>query len=616
MDLTLRVVRKKFSFQCHLMDHTDAEDVEEELDIWNNWPVSKMARFSCKYCLVLLKTHKDFIAHMTQHGAGGRKSRTWNCTYCEEKLNSINGLVEHLKQSHSNVYYGDRNEKSQRKAIGRKPILKSEWCEACQKYLAPEEIKGHKVEGKCSTSRSRQIAENKYACPLKTCGKRMKTVSLLKFHFVLHLKNNPFVCQVEGCGRKFDAQCHLDVHTQFHTGELRVTCPSCKTTLASSKALRRHLTTKKACPGPQAKAKKPPLNLLLLPILKDSIKRRKLETPKNAINKIMLTDPVFIETCRENPGFRDLMIGFNRDSNLTQEKRVFRCVKCQLVFSIRKSLQKHRESCDGNINSSDESLKDGPAGESDHTFNYEKIRVKLGCQICGDYFDHGDELKQHLSQHPPETMFKCNECEEVFSTSTSKYRHMQLTHFSFKCSKCKQKFGTDDTLREHLLKNKHKCTIKKRDCVICKICDKSLSCVDSWRRHMLLMHGIKIAAKKAKSKVPSLKRIRSQKSRVKDHKTMPIDDESPPSMAVAVKVELDHTSNNRPRISGIRCEKTRRMPIDDESPPSTAVAVKVEPDLSFEVVTCKNGAGETHKTNEFQIACDKCEKTEPSDVHI
>lgn len=407
------MVFRRYLFQCHLLDHTEAEEVEEELDIWNKWPKSKMARFSCKYCLTLLHTHETFKRHMkSEHGG---KSHRWECSHCRKITNKITLLVEHLKLMHPKAYYGEETDLKALSKGDRK------WkCDDCGNFLGLDESRRHKLLGKCKTDRSVKIAENEFICPLKGCEMRMKSALLLKYHFIRHLKNNPYVCKVEGCGRRFDSHSHLKMHMRFHTGETRVTCPSCGISFARQQGLRRHYM-KKVCKGSDVRVTKPWLRLKTVP------KRTEEGNAKICINEIMKSDPVFIDVCRDNPGFKELMLGRQKISSKNYSgqvtpssvKKLWRCFKCNLAFSIQKSLLKHQKLCNAN----------GDFNVSNETNNLEtNEEIMLGCRICGDYFNDKAKLNCHVNEHPPEKLFRCELCDEVFPNNVGKLRHALESH--------------------------------------------------------------------------------------------------------------------------------------------------------------------------------------------
>ncbi|ODM96384.1 Transcription factor E4F1 [Orchesella cincta] len=219
-----------------------------------------------------------------------------------------------------------------------------------------------------------------------------------------------------------------------------------------------------------------------------------------SINKIMMTDPAFISVCKENPGFRELMFGTSAKGTVREtwkwsgvaKPKQYKCKDCSTSFRHVNARNKHMEICKLRTNKEANGIEEEEQCEKGE--NGLKTAVKVGCIICANSFENAAALNRHLeNDHKPEEIFKCNECEDIFSNQNSKRRHFQKyhAHRPFKCTECTADFAQKDRLQLHMEKHKTDANFGRAKC---PHCEKELVNNTSMKRHMFLIHGLKPVA--------------------------------------------------------------------------------------------------------------------------
>ncbi|KAJ6640607.1 PR domain zinc finger protein 5 [Pseudolycoriella hygida] len=162
------------------------------------------------------------------------------------------------------------------------------------------------------------------------------------------------------------------------------------------------------------------------------------------------TQPGLCEIC--NKTFRNIK---SHKSNhlppevitLVEGRLQYRCLKCELLLSTKKSYLDHVH-------------RDCNNGESLENSNYAAHHLTLRtqktflCNICGHVFNRKHSLQIHqLSVHAKKRDFKCQFCEKSFSTEYLKKCH-EKKHLGMSeviCDLCGFKFTCKQILRKHIM---------------------------------------------------------------------------------------------------------------------------------------------------------------------
>jgi len=158
----------------------------------------------------------------------------------------------------------------------------------------------------------------------------------------------------------------------------------------------------------------------------------------------------------------------------------FSCDQCGKSFSKKGGLKIHMEAAHGALPS-------------------------LMCNICGAALKNEQTLKDHIFRRhkdhqaaniPDEKrneIWKCEECEQVFDHKANLAKHMRKhrTETHIPCPMCPQRFIAPPYLRNHVLSNHLKVTIKPFTCVLCaKTYSRSK---DAWEHVGLKHEGAEVA---------------------------------------------------------------------------------------------------------------------------
>ncbi|XP_072932877.1 uncharacterized protein [Epargyreus clarus] len=140
------------------------------------------------------------------------------------------------------------------------------------------------------------------------------------------------------------------------------------------------------------------------------------------------------------------------------------CEICQLRFSDKKNLRKHRLVC--------------------HT-------RKFLCKICPYICYSPDQAKNHMCSHKGKK-YPCKECGEVFKFPNSLLTHTRLKHsVELVCDICGSTFGSKKGLQVHKHKL-HKRVVNEHQGPRCEECDVHFATEMAWKRHLVLCskHGV------------------------------------------------------------------------------------------------------------------------------
>ena len=101
-------------------------------------------------------------------------------------------------------------------------------------------------------------------------------------------------------------------------------------------------------------------------------------------------------------------------------------------------------------------------------------------------------MKIHYSAvHEGKRPFKCNLCDQAFTTKPSRKVHVQVVHekdLPFACDECDKRFGRADRLKRHFTEVHE----GLRKTFMCNLCGKSLCSNQQLKRHVSTIHGVKM----------------------------------------------------------------------------------------------------------------------------
>ncbi|KAJ9110794.1 hypothetical protein QFC20_002835 [Naganishia adeliensis] len=151
---------------------------------------------------------------------------------CTDKLDSVEGLTEHL----SDVHIGKGKTDYQCLWAG------CEVCEEGQEVAANGETpKGRKFATRQKVMRHIQAhtGYRPFVCPI--CGTAVSEQATLVAHIRRHSEDRPFPCDVEGCDKTFASAASLTVHKRTHEGQKEHVCPHCDKGFVEASNLNKHI---------------------------------------------------------------------------------------------------------------------------------------------------------------------------------------------------------------------------------------------------------------------------------------------------------------------------------------------------------------------------------------
>ncbi|XP_057336215.1 zinc finger protein 354C-like [Microplitis mediator] len=237
------------------------------------------------------------------------------------------------------------------------------------------------------------------------------------------INNNPFPCDV--CGRRFRAKVNLMNHVISHQNDRPHACNLCGARYLNKFDLSNHLKTHACSP--------PHLN----------------------------------EDLNNNPGFffTETKTSYPQKKTNTRSTR-YQCSDCRRVFRDKVSVDKHL-CADKNSLSKSKNTSSSNDSEFNCTIcgkNFKsKTRLKrhmlshrdkITCNECGDKFTNERDLLNHSNLHKKklgDKVFKCNECDKVFSSRSSQQIHVRVHtgEKPYACRFCVSAFADGGTLRKH-----------------------------------------------------------------------------------------------------------------------------------------------------------------------
>ena len=228
----------KFLSIKHLTRHLSRKHEKEHgPDIYSSLPVPKGSNRICPICKRVFKTRTIVMEHYTSVHP---EAQIYNCSLCEERYLTLNGLNSHIFFSH------------ERKVTDL-------GCSFCGKeFTMKQELKNHvatdhkekKYEcSKCEASYRSHLSllshiekvheMKKYQCT--TCGEVFETITRLESHIALkHDRTKLFKCP--SCNATYISKKVLDDHISFvHNKSTGHLCPECGENFQEKRRMKEHI---------------------------------------------------------------------------------------------------------------------------------------------------------------------------------------------------------------------------------------------------------------------------------------------------------------------------------------------------------------------------------------
>ncbi|XP_055533780.1 zinc finger and BTB domain-containing protein 17-like [Wyeomyia smithii] len=145
------------------------------------------------------------------------------------------------------------------------------------------------------------------------------------------------------------------------------------------------------------------------------------------------------------------------------------CDQCGKTFSTTGALKKHSYIHTGDMPFECSLCKKRlPTAHKlkEHTMRHEGIKNHV-CPYCGQKKTTRHELKVHMNYHTREKQFTCHVCAQVFSNIGNMSRHIKIVHCGIKaypCTYCDRSFGKAETLKHHVMTHTGE---KPHECKVC-----------------------------------------------------------------------------------------------------------------------------------------------------
>ncbi|XP_053687765.1 oocyte zinc finger protein XlCOF6-like [Sabethes cyaneus] len=145
------------------------------------------------------------------------------------------------------------------------------------------------------------------------------------------------------------------------------------------------------------------------------------------------------------------------------------CDQCGKTFSTTGALKKHSYIHTGDMPFECSLCKKKlPTAHKlkEHTMRHEGIKNHV-CPYCGQKKTTRHELKVHMNYHTREKQFTCHVCAQVFSNIGNMSRHIKIVHCGIKaypCTYCDRSFGKAETLKHHVMTHTGE---KPHECKVC-----------------------------------------------------------------------------------------------------------------------------------------------------
>ncbi|KAM8868988.1 zinc finger protein 1035 isoform 1-T2 [Spinachia spinachia] len=476
-------------------------------------------KFSCPECEKTFKNQSEVEIHQHSHDP----NRPFSCRLCNQGFQKRQSLCDHYKEDHpdnmftccfcSKVYsvkkslarHYRRWHRDEQRNFGTTSQEKSA---AAQQSSSQISTTGESDEDRYTGSEGSDSDSAPYF-PCHVCGKTFPTSEGLEDHQRCHLGEKPHECAE--CGKCFFQAAQLQQHERMHKSEYQ--CQACGRGFVTLFALRKHKHTHgKNRPYRCSKCDfsfAGPLKLA-----EHMSTHREENFPCDICNRVFLSKSSRVEHRKSHSKSNDcphpLVLkeehNMSEVSGVSPEELKYRCGVCSERFKDPEKLSEH--GC-------------MEAKERPHS-----------CSDCNKHFLHASHLEKHRTTHhvsPPNSEYRCNQCNNSFSTSRDFLCHLKshgvtaaelkqhtkatdvaqsngficpvchlyfanaaelMGHFpthsdgTFECQICKMTFPSRSKLDEHEC---HHVTCAKK--FECKECDQKFGEKDDLKQHQETEHS-------------------------------------------------------------------------------------------------------------------------------
>nr|CAD7447618.1 unnamed protein product [Timema bartmani] len=181
-------------------------------------------------------------------------------------------------------------------------------------------------------------------------------------------------------------------------------------------------------------------------------------------------------------GYRSsLMVDLKNHFKAHKNDQNHRCNVCNKIFTTQQKLTTHMK-----IHKRSTSKLAGEEPEANKPQQVKQSREKLlyKCQFCEEEFSTKKAYKAHEEVHPDMFSLKCDECDQQFTKEKQLRDHKDTTHRDPHCRFCGKEILKAKTLKNHELRH-----IREKDHFECDVCKRVFKTKTGLRHHVAVHTG-------------------------------------------------------------------------------------------------------------------------------
>ena len=424
--------------------------------------------FQCNNCENVYTKRNSALKHFYS----SHRDKKFKCDRCSKMFAVNSELSYHLKTC--NGIFSEAYSLTKMKGVAYNEILMENGkkvfeCSKCEKtYENQESIRQHfhathgDKKFKCHKCHKMFLNKSKLRRHLKTCNgvyKKERNITMNRMKDIAYKENinkdgeKEFRCNK--CENVYEKQDSIRRHFHFVHGVKKFKCENCYKTFAFNSDLKSHVNK---CHGFSSQ------NRTRMFILRDHEMFKEIDKD-NGEKEFQCVKCENIYVKKESA---------LKHFHVRHREKKFKCEKCSKMFPIRSILRKHFNTCNGEIISRVNKLKDIVYKDILNE-NGEKEFQCYKCEKCNKMFAFKTDSDKHVKRcngisnatdkkilkdvaykeilnKNGEKQFKCSNCETVFEKQDNVRRHFHVVHEEkkFKCDKCSKMFSFSGSLRKHL----------------------------------------------------------------------------------------------------------------------------------------------------------------------